>query len=315
MVSLEKFENEAGKNQIQIDAVAVIQNGELLRMRQYSDVKYKNVYSIAKSYTATAIGMAIEEGLLSLDDKPYEMFSELFPDNADERWKKITLRHLLTMTSGHGRPYLMAEERKKLRGETKRKPDKKYMEEWLRFLFERPISYEPGERFVYSNLCPYVAGRMLEKAAGVSLLDYLYERLWKPLHMEKPRWDMDNSGHTFPASDLYLDVLDMAVLGQIYLGKGEYKGIRFISEAWVEEVTKNQIPSSSINPAGASEDEEKGYGYYFWINSQEGFRAYGKEGQMIVVLPKKNAVVAIQANHEDAQQVMDLMWKTIYPQL
>ena len=316
MFSLVPFIEANNAGNLEVDAVMVNQNGITLGLHRFTDDIFHNVFSVSKSFTSTAIGMAIDDGLMSLDDKPCDYFPELVPDDVDPRWFKVTLRHLMTMTVGHGSAQLMAKDRAFLRGETDVKPDPEMAAEWLRWAFTRPMEYEPGERFVYSNLAPYTAGRMLEKVTGKTMLDFLYERLWKPMEVEKPRWDPDNAGHTFPASYLFLDIADMIKLGELYLGGGVYKGRRYVSEDWVKLATSNIVSSSPISPTGVARDEDAGYGMYFWQNAgAEGYRASGREAQAIIVLPEHNAVIAVQAMHHDIQQVMDAVWDTILPQL
>lgn len=316
MFQLDQFIQDAKKQQINMDAVMVIQNGKELGFHRFSDDIYHNVFSISKSFTVTAIGMAIEEGIMSLSDKPCDMFADIMPELVSPYWQEITLKHLITMSTGHGAAHMMAKDRNALRGLGEHPADEAMQKEWLLFAFTRPIINKPGTAFCYGNLAPYVAGRMLEKATGHTMLDYLYEKLWKPLGVEKPRWDADPAGHTFPASDLFLDIRDMIKLGQIYLGKGEFEGRRYVSRKWVEDATSRQIDSGVINPCKKAEDETAGYGYYFWRNKKNnGYRAYGREGQFIIVLPEKNAVIAAQAMHSNVQEVLDLIWKDIEVQL
>ncbi len=308
------------KRKIKMNTAMVVQDGKVLGMHRSAGHMTYNVFSIAKSYTSAAIGFAVDEGILKLTDRPYEMFSDVFqslsPEQVDSRWQKVTLFHLLTMTSGHGKPHLMAADRKMLRGETEGEADPAMKKEWLRFAFTRPMAHEPGEVFRYGNLAPYVSGRMLEKMARCTVCDYLYEKMWKPLGIEKPRWDTDLAGHTFTASELYLDIEDMTRLGQIYLGRGQLGGRRFLSEEWIRLATANYCPTTAISPKGYGADEMCGYGFYLWHNTYAGsYRAYGKEGQFIIVLPDKNAVVAIQAEHSDVQEILDIVWKKILTHL
>ncbi len=314
MLSLNSFVRASQEKQIDLDAVMVIQDGITLGLQRLDDMIYHNVFSIAKSFLVTGIGMAVDEGLLSLEDKPVDMFKEYLPEGYDKRWDKVTLIHLMTMTSGHGQPFLMAAERKKLK-DVNSDYSEAAKKEWLVHAFSCPMSYEPGEKFSYGNLAPYVAGRMLEKAVGMSVCDYLYQKLWEPMHVKKPHWGTDPAGHTFPASDLYLDIADMIKLGELYLKDGVYEGRRYLSSEWVQAATGMQVDSSVINPPGYGDDELCGYGYYFWHNSKGGFRAYGREGQFVIVLPEKKAVIATQAMHHNVQDVLDLVWEHIEPQL
>lgn len=315
MLSLKEFIDTLHEQNINMDSIMVIQNDELLAMHRFSDATIHNVYSIAKSYTATAIGIAIDEGMLALTDRPVDFFGDILPAGIDSRWENVTMYHLLTMSTGHGEPHMMATDRAMLRGKSDAKPDASMAEEWLLFVFSRPMVCDAGESFCYGNLAPYVAGRMLEKAVGCTICDYLYEKMWMHLGVDKPRWDSDTAGHTFAASDLYLNITDMIKLGQIYLGNGVYEGRRYLSDEWVKKATTKQVGSSTINPAGHSEDEEAGYGFYIWLNREGGYRAYGREGQFIIVLPAREAVIATQSTHRNVQQVLDVLWDHILPQL
>ena len=317
MLSLTDFINAVEENDLEVDAVMAIRNDTILGLHRFSDDIYHNVFSVAKSHLATAVGFAIDEEKLSLDDKPIDAFADIIPDDVDPRWNDVTLYNLMTMTSGHGEPFLMTSDRKKLRGETAEKLPEAMMDEWLIFAFTRPMMYEPGEKFSYGNLAPYVAGRMLEKTVGMSVCDYLYEKFWSRIGTAKPRWDTDSKGHTFPASDLFLDIVDMAKLGQLYASGGTYKGIRFLSKEWVKNAGAFHVPSSSINPVGNAIDEEAGYGFYFWRNygDKNSYRCYGREAQFVIIMPDKNAVIAVQSMQHDVQPVMNAIWEYIFPQI
>lgn len=316
MISLIPFIEAVEKKNLGMDAVAVFQNEKILGLHRFTDTIEHNVFSIAKSYTSTAIGMAVDDGKLSLEDRPSDFFADMMSGDIDPRWKAVTLEDLLTMRSGHGKQYMMSSERKMLRGETNRFVEKRMMEEWLFYAFSLPFDYEAGEQFSYGNLAPYVAGRMLEKAVGMTICDYLYEKMWRPMGIAKPLWKTDSAGHTFAASDLFLDITDMGALGMMYAQGGVYKGRRYLSESWVEAATSKQTDSVPINPGGPAPDEMCGYGYYFWMSTREGiYRCYGREGQFIIVIPKCSAVIATQAMHSDVQPILDAVWKYILPQI
>ncbi len=317
MFSLNAFLEAAEEKKIQMDAAMAVQGGTILGLARSSGEIEHNVFSVAKSYLSTAIGMAMDEGLLKFEDKPVDFFADILPDSLDERWNKVTLYNLLTMTTGHGEQLLMAKERRVLRGEVEGDPSitDQMKKEWMIYAFTRPMVYEPGQQFSYGNLAPYTAGRMVEKVTGMTVRDYLYEKLWKPMGYKKPEWKTDPQGHIFPPSDLFLDITNMAALGQIYLNKGVYKGHRYLSEDWVKAATSIQVPSVEINPCGPAADEGCGYGFYFWMNKGDGFRAYGRESQFVLVLPKKDAVIVTQAMHSNCQEVLDLIWEYLEPQL
>ena len=307
MLDLQNFINFVKEQNINMDAVAVARGGVLLGLHRFSNAIIHNVFSVAKSHTATAIGFAIDEGKLKLSDRPVDFFADILPDDIDPKWQKVTLHNLLTMTTGHGAAHLMVIDRKMLR--------EKGEKEWLTFAFTRPMPYKPGEKFSYGNLAPYVAGRMLEKAVGMTICDYLYEKMWKLMDIAKPQWDTDPAGHTFAASDLYLDITDMVKLGELYAADGCYRGKRLLSEEWVKSVSTKHTDSCVLNPAGYGIDEEVGYGYYFWLNHEVSgsYRCYGREGQFVIILPEKNAVIATQAMNSNVQPILDAAWKYILP--
>lgn len=309
MLDLQNFINSVKEQNINMDAVAVIKDDVLLGLHRFSDEVVHNVFSVAKSHTATAIGFAIDEGKLKLSNRPIDFFADILPADIDPKWNKVTLHNLLTMTTGHGTKHLMVVDRKKLR--------KEKCEEWLTFAFTRPMPYEPGEKFAYGNLAPYVAGRMLEAAVGMTICDYLYEKMWKPMGVKKPKWETDLAGHTFAASDLYLDVADMAKLGQLYASGGCFRGERLLSKEWIKTAGSKHIDSCVLNPGGYGIDEEAGYGYYFWLNHEVpgSYRCYGREGQFVIILPEKNAVIATQSMNSNVQPILDTVWKHILPQI
>lgn len=309
MLDLRDFIDSVKEQNINMDAVAVVRDGTLLGLHRFSGEVVHNVFSVAKSHTAAAIGFAVDEGKLKLTDRPVDLFRDILPDGIDEKWERVTLYHLLTMTTGHGEAHLMVVDRKMLR--------EKGESDWLTFAFTRPMPHEPGKVFAYGNLAPYVAGRMLEKAVGMTICDYLYEKMWKPMGVRKPLWETDPAGHTFAASDLHLDIVDMAKLGELYASGGCYRGVRLLSEEWVKAAGAKHIDSCVLNPGGYCADEEAGYGFYFWLNREvEGsYRAYGREGQFVIVLPEKNAVIATQAMNSNVAPIIDAVWKHILPQI
>jgi CubicO group peptidase (beta-lactamase class C family) len=309
MLDLQNFINSVKEQNINMDAVAVVKEGVLLGLHRFSDTVIHNVFSVAKSHTGAAIGFAIDEGKLKLTDRPVDFFADVLPANIDPRWNNVTLFNLLTMSTGHGAAHLMVIDRKMLR--------EKGEKEWLTFAFTRPMPYEPGEKFVYGNLAPYVAGRMLEKAVGVTVCDYLYEKMWKRMGVKKPLWETDPAGHTFAASDLYLDIVDMAKLGELYAAGGCYKSERYLSEEWVKTAGSKHFDTYVMNPGGYCADEEAGYGFYFWRNKEiEGsYRCYGREGQFVIILPEKNAVIATQAMNSNVEPILSAVWKHILPQI
>ncbi|MFZ5973957.1 MAG: serine hydrolase domain-containing protein [Bacillota bacterium] len=304
-MKMETFLNSLHNRGLSIYGIRVMQDGKIVGSAQIADDIPYSLFSAAKSFMATAAGIAIDEGLLSLQDRPAAMFADHLPDNPAGGYERITLEHLLIMASGHDRALLMEKERAQLK-----------TKDWIRYFFEQPLVYEPGTRFAYSNASSYLAGCMVEEAVGATLQDYAYEKIFRPMDIPYCEWLKCPLGHTFAPTRLYMRIDDLIKLGVLYLGGGEYNGRRIVSGAWVETATQKHIESSQICPIGMGEDERCGYGYQFWMCRYPGvFRAYGRNGQFVIVIPDKKAIVATMADEPDVQAILDAVWEEVLPQL
>lgn len=264
-----------------IEGIAVADETKIICEHHFRDDVARNIYSHTKSYASTAVGLAVDAGLLHLDDKPVDFFPESVPENPDGNLEKITLRSLLTMSSGFNHAYLMAAERRNGQGY----PD------YVKFLLSLPMETEPGEKFCYSNGDTYLAARMAEKAMGLTLENLLYQRMFSKMDMGWPAWEHDPMGHAFGASGLYLKLSDMLKLGQLYLAGGKWQGERILSEDWVKAASSRQIETHGQDVCNWND----GYGYQFWISPFPGaYRADGAYGQITTVLPENGLVVAVQ---------------------
>ena len=282
------FAQRVDAENLPVEAISVYQNDVFVAGRRWVEDRPRNIYSHTKSFTSTAVGLAIEDGFLSLDDKPAEFFREMLPEDAAPQWADVCLRDLLVMGSGVGRALLMADEREKGIGA----PD------YIRFLFSHDFRYKPGEKFYYSNGNTYLAGRMVEKATGRDLCDFLNERIFAPLEIPVPKWERCPQGHPFGAGGMCLRTDDMLKLGRLYLKKGKWGTKQLVSPEWIQEATKKHVdtPPHTGNDTGLS----CGYGYQFWMCPYPGsFRADGKFCQYTIVLPDADAVVGMQCAEVD----------------
>ncbi len=276
--------------------VLVLRDGRALAREQAAPERRRNQYSVAKSFVSAAVGLAIDEGLLSLDDSVSELLGPALPRPTPPRLTRLRVRHLLSMTVGQGKPCLMAEEREALEDR-----------DWVSYCLTYPFDSGPGEVFTYSNAGPYLAGRIVQERAGCNLVDYLEPRLFAPLGIERPRWETDPEGFTFGSSGLYLTVDELVRFGQLYLQGGEWEGRQLIPKAWVRDSTTAQVST------GRSKADRSEYGFCFWLGRQGSFRAEGKFGQYCLVLPQKGAVIGINAQEEHFTRLLDLLWVHLYP--
>ena len=294
-----------------LHSIMVVQHGKVLAEHFFVPDTAHVLHSVSKTFTSTAVGFAISEGLLHLDDKIVDLFPESVPENASDTLSRITIRHLLTMNSGHG---------KDPTGSVRSNDG-----DWVRGFMEWPIEYEPGTCYCYNSLGTYVLSAAVQKVTGQKVVDYLESRLWQPLGIEKPKWLESPAGINTGGWGLYLHTEDLAKMGLCILNGGKFAGKQVIPADWVKEMSAKQVPCC---PAGTNEvqmrernvdpatsDWLQGYGYQMWHCRHNAFRADGAYGQYIIVIPEKDAVVVTTAQIGDMQEEINLIWDHILPAL
>lgn len=224
----------------------------------------QNSYSVAKSFTTAAIGMLWDDGILDVNERIVDLFSDILPEGMDERWQTMTIHHLLTHTCGFPCGYLDIDAID---------PNSFGTHDYLDYLFRTKLNYTPGEGYDYSDAAFYLLSRVVSRKAGKALDDFLWERLFYPLGFREVAWSRCPMGYPMGATGLYIYTEDMAKLGELYLNKGIYHGRRLLSEAWIELV------------------QARGYEFHKIC----GGRAYGKGGafgQFLLYMPEEGRVVA-----------------------
>jgi CubicO group peptidase (beta-lactamase class C family) len=283
---------------IEMHSLMVVRHGQVVAegwWAPYSAGRPQLLYSLSKSFTATAAAFAQAEGLLDLDDPVVSHFPEFAADITDPRSRSMKVRHVASMASGHTRETL---------GEAlERDP-----EEPVRGFLLTPPDRDPGTVFAYNQPCTYSLASIIQRNAGMPLARYLRHRLFDPLGIGHVGW------HTFPPgreqgfSGLHARTEDIAKLGLLYLQQGWWEGIQLIPKEWVAEATSVQV-SNSENP---SPDWQQGYGFQFWM-SRHGYRGDGAAGQFCVILPEQDAVIVTTAYAPDMQAMLDAMWNHLLP--
>ena len=272
--------------------VLVSQNGKEMARYLWDDACRRNIYSASKSFTSAAVGIAQREDLLSLDEKLVDAFARDLPEEVSPQLEKAKVRDLLTMCLGQKAPYLMGKDRP-FYAET----------DWVRGSLAQPFSDNPGEKFLYSNTGPYLAGMLVQRRAGCDLVHYLMPRLFEPLGIRLPTWENDPLGFTFGAGGLFLNIDELHLFGQLYLQKGFWKGRQVLPETWVAESTGRQV-----------ENGKDGYGYLFWRGKCGSYRADGKYGQYTIVFPDRQAVVTVTAESRTEPAILEAVYRYLVPQ-
>jgi CubicO group peptidase (beta-lactamase class C family) len=250
------------------------------------------LFSLSKSFTSTAVGLAIAEGKMGLDDEVMQYFPEDMPEEPSENLKQMRVRDLLCMAAGHQQEaFPVGEER------------------WTKLFLHHPVPHNPGTHFLYNTPATYMLSAIVQKVTGMTVLDYLRPRLFDPLGIKDPAWGVSPQGITLGGYGLDLRTEEIARFGQLCLQKGEWQGIQLIPASWVELATSRQTSNGS-NPAS---DWEQGYGFQFWRCRHGAYRGDGAFGQFCIVMPEQNAVVAITSGVRNMQAVMNLVWERLLP--
>ena len=256
------------------------------------------LFSLSKSYTSTAIGLAVAEGRLSVDDPVLKFFPDDAPAVPSDNLKAMTVRHLLSMNTGHIEDTT---------GYLHQDADGN----WPRAFLALPVVRVPGSHFLYNTGATYMLSAIITKLSGISLLDYLTPHLFEPLGIENPTWETDPRGINTGGFGLNVKTEDIARFGQMYLQKGMWNGQRILSEAWIAEASFPH--SDNNNGTQGNPDWIQGYGYQFWRCQHNGYRGDGAFGQYCVIMPDYDAVLAITSGVKDMQQVLTMAWDMLLP--
>ncbi|PZD96293.1 serine hydrolase [Paenibacillus sambharensis] len=254
------------------------------------------MFSVSKSFNATAIGIAVEEGLLSVDDKVLSFFPEKAPSDPSENLQAMRVHDLLAMGTGHDTdvtgPMIQCEDG-----------------DWVKAFLAQPVQHKPGTHFAYNSGASHMLSAILQKVAGVTLYDYLQTRLFQPLGITSATWDACPQGVTVGGYGLRTTTEAIAKLGQLYLQDGVWNGRQLVPAEWIRQSSMKQIDNGS----DPDNDWHQGYGYQFWLCRYNVYRAAGMFGQYIFVMPEQNAVVAITSGLQDEKPILDAVWEHLLP--
>jgi CubicO group peptidase (beta-lactamase class C family) len=283
----------------QIHSFMLVRHGQVLAAGwwdPYGPGDPHMLYSLSKSFTSTAVGLAIAEGKLSLDDRVLSFFPEQAPDEPSENLKSMRVRDLLAMNTGHH-----AEAANSITWDPR--------ESQIKAFLALPVAHRPGTHFVYNTPATYMCSAIVQKATGEKVVDYLRPRLFEPLGIEKPNWTESGEGVSHGGFGLSITTEDIAKFGQLDLQRGAWEGEQVVPAEWVAAATSRQTSNGS-NP---DSDWEQGYGYQFWRCRHGCYRGDGAFGQFCVVMPEQDAVLAITSGVSDMQKVLQTTWDVLLP--
>lgn len=296
-VLVERFVEYINQQGLEFHSLMVLRHGKVAvewYNEPFNASTSHSMYSISKSFSSTAIGFAVSEGLISLDDKVVDFFPEHKPKISNPYFDKLTVRTLITMTAGK---------------QTNMLADKSKID-WIDDFLNSAWVFEPGTQYLYVNENIYMLCAIIKKVTGISVIEYLTPRLFEPLGIEIPFWEKDEKyGIESGGWGLYICTEDLAKFITCYLHGGKYKNKRVLPAKWVEQATKNQI--GDIKMPSEDPDCSAGYGFCFWMDAgiPYSYRADGMFSQFAINFPELDASIVTTAAIPVEKDARDALWK------
>lgn len=297
---LDRLEERA----VECHSIMVVHRGHVVAegwWAPYSAERPHLLYSLTKSFTSIAVGLAISDGLLSLDDRVVDVLPDRVPDGISERARRLTVHHLLSMTVGNREDSLTEA--------WQLEPD-----DLVKGFLRTPFPDPEGTRHVYDNSTTYVLARMVEKVTGRDLRGLLDERLFTPMGIDHAEWDRVASGAAFGFHGLHLTTEAVAAFGELLLRGGRWGDRQLVPREWVELATSRHVDTLPLPNWSRNPDFESGYGYQFWI-SRHGYHGHGSFGQSCVVVPEHELVIVVTGCVDPTDALPGLFWDCLFPGL
>lgn len=299
------FIDAVSKSKHELHSFMIVRHGKVIAESWWNpyraDLKH-TLYSTSKSFTATAIGFAVSEKKLTVDDKVISFFPNDLPATISPYLAELRIKDLLSMSVGQEKEpsFVMGTS-----------------DDWVKGFLATPIKFQPGTKFLYNSVATYMLSAIVQKVTGQKVIDYLKPRLFEPLGITGIDWEVDPKGINTGGWGLRLKTEDMAKFGQLFLQKGLWKGKQILPASWIEEASTMKIMQNpnATQAAKDSSDWLQGYCYQMWRCRNNGYRADGANGQYIIVLPEKDAVIAVTAEAPNMQGEINLIWKYLLPAL
>ncbi len=291
------FLKGAAEGRNEIHSIMVLRHGHVIAEGHWAPFHkdYKHtLYSLSKSFTSSAIGFAVAEGLLRVDDPVIKFFSDEKPAQVSDNLATMQVKHLLTMTTGHDTDSM---------GNLRSSDGN-----WPKAFLAKEVMHKPGSHFLYNTGATYMLSAIIQKLTGETLMEYLKPRLFDPLGIEGHDWQTCPQGINTGGYGLRVRTQDIAHFGQLYLQKGMWNGKQLLPASWIAEATMKQTESQE-----GDGDWSQGYGYQFWRCTPGCYRGDGAFGQYCIVIPEKDAVVAMTSESVSMPESMQLVWDYLLP--
>ena len=274
-------------------AVVVMRHGKVIGEmypKPYAPEYRHTMYSCSKTFVGIAVGLAIEDNRLRLDDRVAAFFPEQLPDSVSKDLAAMTVRDLLTMASGVKPDWNM-----RSRGK-----------EWIRTFLSKPV-VAPGTQYAYDSMVSYMLAAVVQKVTGKKLTEYLQERVFTPMNVTEWAWEESPEGVNTGGWGVHIQPESLAKFGQLILNEGRWEGKQLVTAEWIREMCKKH-----------RETGREVYGYHIWhCGGHDGaVRADGALGQYVIsVLDKDMVVVMTEATLGNGRDQRRLIWDVLLPEM
>jgi CubicO group peptidase (beta-lactamase class C family) len=294
------------REKFELHSLMILRHGQVMAegwWDPYGPDLVHTMYSMSKSFTSTAVGFAVAEKRLSVEDKVISFFPDKLPKKVSENLAALRVKDLLTMSTGN-----------------EKEPTQVCVksEDWVSTFLAQNFAHKPGTQFMYNSAATYMCSAIVQKLTGQTILDYLTPRLFEPLGISGMRWETCPLGVNTGGWGLSIQTEGLAKFGQLLLQKGQWQDRQILPVAWIDEATQFHIQQ----PGGDKPDRPKakndwlqGYGYQFWRCQGSAFRGDGAFGQFTIVLPEQDAVIVMTSENKNMQGQLDLVWQHLLPAL
>ncbi len=285
-----------------IHHVMVVRHGKVvaeLHPAPFRALDSHTLYSASKTFTSLAVGIAIDENLLRVDDRVMAFFPDKRTCPVSDNMAAMTVRDLLMMASGVKPDWTM----------------RNSSTEWVRDWLAKPVDYRPGSLFQYDSMCTFMLSAIVQRVTGQTMLEYLRKRLFDPMHITVVDWESSPDGINTGGWGLRVQAETMAKLGLLLLNKGNWNGRQLVCARYVEQACSRLIDGGAKDTVPPT-DGNQGYGYQVWQSKWPGsFRADGAMGQYAVVVPQADLVVVILGMKLYGHEELACIWNQLMPGL
>ena len=257
------------------------------------------LYSASKTFTSLAVGIAIDENLLRLDDRVMTFFPDKRTNRVSDNMADMTVRDLLMMASGVEPDWTM------------RNNSLDWVKDWL----AKPVADKPGSRFQYDSMCTFMLSAIVQRVTGQTMLEYLQKKLFDPMNINVADWETSPDGINTGGWGLRVQAETMAKLGLLLLNEGRWNGEQLVSADYVKAACSRLIDGGAKETVPPT-DGNQGYGYQVWQSKWPGsYRADGAMGQYTVVVPQEDLVVVILGMKLYGHEELACIWNQLMPGL